>query len=342
MAVCYNKCIIFTGGAFMYDMVRDIFMPLNTEEIQQRRTGQWVTEFVDENNLQGTRLFNIQTGGLFQEHNILIRQHRRFASYPLHSHQFLEFNYMYSGSSKQIVNGIPLELKTGHLLLLDTNSKHELAPLNENDILLNFLFKTSDINIALLKKINRRSSSLTHDFLMNALFEFGYNETHLLLDLSKEPEIQVTLDQMILEYFSGKPIGNEVLNAYSQVLFLQLSRVYQSQLAKIYKKDVKSSLMIKVLQQIEDEYKTLTLGDLARNLGYNANYLSNLIKAQTGQTFKKLVTDQKLHEAHSLVLSTNLSVYDIAEYVGFSNKTQFYCKYREYFGDTPTNIRRIR
>ena len=42
---------------------------------------------------------------------------------------------------------------------------------------------------------------------MNAILEPGYNETHLLLHLAKEPEIQVTLDQMILEYFFKKTSG---------------------------------------------------------------------------------------------------------------------------------------
>lgn len=177
---------------------------------------------------------------------------------------------------------------------------------------------------------------------MNAILEPGYNETHLLLHLAKEPEIQVTLDQMILEYFSKKHLGNEIMNAFSQVLFLQLSRVYHSQLAKIYKKDGQSNLMIKILQRIESDYRTLNLKTLADELGYNPNYLSNLIKQQTGKSFKQLITNQRLHEAHDLILSTRFSIEEIATSVGFSNKTHFYKKYREYFGDTPIAVRKRR
>lgn len=323
-------------------IVQNIFLPYTPEEIEQKKTGQWVLEFEGEADSKADRQFKLEDHVIFQTDNILIRQHRRFAPYPMHSHQFLEFNYMYSGTSEQIVNGIPYTLKEGELLLLDVNSQHELLPLGEKDILLNFLFKTRDININLLKKIDNHSGSLTYDFLMNAILEPGYNETHLILDLSREPEIQVTLDQMILEFFSKKRLGNEIMNAFSQVLFLQLSRVYHSQLAKIYQKDGQSNLMIKILQQIENNYQSLTLGELADRLGYNPNYLSNLIKKHTGNTFKNLIIDQRLHEAHNLVLSTRLSVEAIAEYVGFSNKTQFYKKYREYFGDTPVNIRKYR
>lgn len=343
MSLCYYNRIIFTvGGSVLNAIVQNIFLPYTPEEIEQKKTGQWVLEFEGEADSKADRQFKLEDHVIFQTDNILIRQHRRFAPYPMHSHQFLEFNYMYSGTSEQIVNGIPYTLKEGELLLLDVNSQHELLPLGEKDILLNFLFKTRDININLLKKIDNHSGSLTYDFLMNAILEPGYNETHLILDLSREPEIQVTLDQMILEFFSKKRLGNEIMNAFSQVLFLQLSRVYHSQLAKIYQKDGQSNLMIKILQQIENNYQSLTLGELADRLGYNPNYLSNLIKKHTGNTFKNLIIDQRLHEAHNLVLSTRLSVEAIAEYVGFSNKTQFYKKYREYFGDTPVNIRKYR
>lgn len=326
----------------MNPFVQKIFLPYTPEELEQRKTGQWIKEFEGENLDEQDQQFKLDDLHLFQENNILIRQHRRFAYYPLHSHHFLEFNYMYCGTSEQIVNGLPITLKEGQLLLLDTNSRHELMPLGGKDILLNFLFKTNDININLLKKIDNRSGGLTYNFLMNAILEPGYNETHLLLHLSKEPEIQVTLDQMILEYFSKKHLGNEIMNAFSQVLFLQLSRVYHSQLAKIYKKDGQSNLMIKILQRIESDYRTLNLKTLADELGYNPNYLSNLIKQQTGKSFKQLITNQRLHEAQDLILSTRFSIEEIAASVGFSNKTHFYKKYREYFGDTPIAIRKQR
>jgi len=324
----------------MHSLIKKIFHPLNQEEVEQQRTGRWVNEFEYEEFNGKNKKFKLDDKILFQEKSILIRQHRRFAPYGLHSHEFLEFNYMYSGTSEQIVNGVPITLKEGQLLLLDTNSSHQLSALGENDILLNFLFRTKDININFLKNIDNHSKRLTYNFLMHTILDPSYNETHLLLDLSRDPEIQVTLEQMILEFLSNKSLGSNIMNSFSQLLFLQLSRVYHSQLDKIYQNDIKNTLIIKIIQKIENDYQTLTLYELANNLGYNRNYLSNLIKQQTGYTFTKLITDQRLHEAQHLIVSTRLPIETISEYVGFSNKTRFYKKYREYYGDTPINIRK--
>lgn len=133
-----------------------------------------------------------------------------------------------------------------------------------------------------------------------------------------------------------------MLNSYSQVLFLQLSRIYHSQLSKIYEGITNVDLLLRILQKIESSYRDITLSDLATELGYNKNYLSNTIKEKNGKTFKELVTEQRLKEAHQLILSTNATVDSIAEYVGYFNKTQFYKKYREYYKTTPNKIRNLR
>ncbi|WP_430620784.1 helix-turn-helix domain-containing protein [Enterococcus sp. DIV0800] len=82
--------------------------------------------------------------------------------------------------------------------------------------------------------------------------------------------------------------------------------------------------------------------ELAAELGYNRSYLSNLIKKETGKNFKQLVIEQRLHEAHHLLLTTNISIDIICEYVGFTNRTQFYKKFNELFNASPQNVRSMR
>lgn len=318
--------------------IQELFLPLDEIEITQKETGRFIEEFAEEEQNQ----FKLQDQLFFADRNILIRKHRRFAPYPKHSHQFLEFNYMLSGKSEQIVNGKRIVLEESQLMLLDTNSEHELMALGEEDILINFLFKTKELNIDLLKNIDNRSVGLTYDFIMNAILGPNYHENYLILDLHNNPEIQSTLTQMILEFYQNQHLGNEIINAHSQLLFLQLSRVYHSQLTKIYSDIKNADTIISVLQKIEQDYQTVTLDSLAMELGYNRNYLSNLIKKKTQKTFKELVTEERLQEAHRLITATNLPIETIAEYVGFSNKTQFYKKFKQRYNDTPYKIRSLK
>ncbi|QXN86047.1 AraC family transcriptional regulator [Tetragenococcus halophilus] len=321
------------------DYVEEIFLPIEDKEKQQLRTGKWVNEFLVEDEAKKYRQFRLENKVLFQESNIKIRKHRRFASYPKHSHQFLEFNYMYAGNSQQIVNGQQLNLREKQLLILDTNSSHSLSPLNKNDILINFLFKNENASIELLKNIDGRHEGMTYHYLMNAILEPEFNETHLLLDLSCDPEIQITLKQMILAFYNKNYLSDQILNAYTQVLFLQLSQLYHSQLAYIYPGESQNLHIIKVLQMIESDFSNLNLKSVADQLGFNPNYLSNLIRKVTGKTFTNLITYQRMKEAHHLLLATELPVNEIAEYVGFTNKSAFYKKFKLLFKNTPAKIR---
>lgn len=177
--------------------IEEYFLPLSDAEKVQKRTKRWLDEFDEEKS----SYLKIKNELFLENKTILIRKHRRFAAYPLHSHQFMEFNYMLQGESRQIVNGKELLLQEKQLLLLDQNSQHELLPLREEDLLINFLFKLSDINLSAFTKIDAKNTGVTYDFLINSVLDSDIHENYLLLDLTNNEEIQATLEQMIREFF---------------------------------------------------------------------------------------------------------------------------------------------
>ena len=121
--------------------------------------------------------------------------------------------------------------------------------------------------------------------------------------------------------------------------FYNFPRIYQSQVAAIYKDATQDDVMVKILQRIEESSATLTLNQLAKDIGYNRNYLSNLIKKRTQSTFKELVTKERLKNAQQLLIATTLPIEEISQYTGFSSKTQFYKKFREQYDQTPKELR---
>lgn len=72
--------------------------------------------------------------------DIYISKHNRYAPYPEHSHEFLEFNYQLSGNSSQTINGEKYVLSEGDLLLMDSGSIHSIDSLGKDDILLNIYY----------------------------------------------------------------------------------------------------------------------------------------------------------------------------------------------------------
>ena len=64
-----------------------------------------------------------------------------------------------------------------------------------------------------------------------------------------------------------------------------------------------------------------------------------MLKKQTGMTFIAYVQDVRLSEAKQRLLTTDDSIEDIAEAVGYENKGYFYKIFTKKYGITPAKMR---
>ena len=269
--------------------------------------------------------------------DIYISRHNRYADYPTHTHTFLEMNYMLQGHATEIVDDKKITLNTGDLLLLDEGSTHSIKALGDNDLLINILFRTKNISINLLNDL-RRSNNIFYDFLLSQVIEdSNHKRDYLVFTKKRNNEVQETLDRIIDEYYLKRDFSNSIIKSYLSILLVQLVREYP--LNGPHQENKSSLLAIKVLKAIAEEYKTVSLEELANRYNYNKNYLSNIFKSEVGQTFSEVLTRQRLIQAHTLIASTSLPIATIMEQVGIKNKTFFYQKYKNYYKTLPSTDR---
>lgn len=309
---------------------------LNPLEIKQQQNHNYIEEMP--NNainkvLSKEKQTKVLNNYFFRNKDIYISRHNRFAPYPTHSHTFLEFNYMLSGSAAQIIDGKPIQLHQGDLLLLDAGTQHSIATLGEKDLLINILFKNSNINIDLLKDL-RRSHSVLYDFLLKSSINVqNEKESFILFKTANNNKISQIIDAIIEEYFLKKEYSNTVIKAYLQILITNLVRDYHVPDHRPQGKKYK--LVIALLNEIDKNYKTITLQKMAHKYSYNRNYLSNLFKKEVGKSFTDIVIQKKMTQAHTLITSTTLPISTIIETVGISNKNYFYKKYYAFYKEKP-------
>lgn len=273
----------------------------------------------------------------FKNKDIYISRHNRYADYPTHTHTFLEMNYMLQGHATEIVDDKKITLNTGDLLLLDEGSTHSIKALGDNDLLINILFRTKNISINLLNDL-RRSNNIFYDFLLSQVIEdSNHKRDYLVFTKKRNNEVQETLDRIIDEYYLKRDFSNSIIKSYLSILLVQLVREYP--LNGPHQENKSSLLAIKVLKAIAEEYKTVSLEELANRYNYNKNYLSNIFKSEVGQTFSEVLTRQRLIQAHTLIASTSLPIATIMEQVGIKNKTFFYQKYKNYYKTLPSTDR---
>lgn len=268
----------------------------------------------------------------FKNKNIYISKHNRYAPYPMHTHTFLEINYMLRGGADEVVGHENIHLNQGDLLLLDVGCKHSIGYLGTNDLLINILFQDRTINIDLLNSL-RSSRSVLYEFLVNRKVGVGNRAPYLLFRQENGREIQETLDRIIEEYYLQRDYADTIIKAYLSILIAQLVRNYSVDVEEDLTKS--QVLVTKILQDINDNDSTISLSYVAQKYGYNRNYLSNLFRSIVGETFSNVLTKQRIMHAHTLLSSTQMPVSEVIKQVGISNRTFFYKKYREYYNKTP-------
>lgn len=98
----------------------------------------------------------------------------------------------------------------------------------------------------------------------------------------------------------------------------------------------------KVLEIIRTEYgnENLNLSDIGTRLHVSANYLSQLIRKDTGDSFVKLLTTRRMDSAKKLLETTALKVGEIAAQCGYSDPYYFSHCFKKHFGQTPISLRR--
>ena len=99
----------------------------------------------------------------------------------------------------------------------------------------------------------------------------------------------------------------------------------------------------KIIYYIHRNYKNdITLADIAKQFHYNENYLSDILKSQTGQSFTELLREIRVFHAASLLLTTDAPISKIGFDVGFSSNETFLRVFKAHYGCSPSEYRKLR
>jgi YesN/AraC family two-component response regulator len=98
-----------------------------------------------------------------------------------------------------------------------------------------------------------------------------------------------------------------------------------------------------VFRYIESNYhRAITLGDVAKAIGYSPAYLTNLTREQTGQPIQKWIIERRMIAAQQLLIETDQIVEQIATQVGYQHTVHFFRQFRQFYGTTPQSWRNLK
>lgn len=91
-----------------------------------------------------------------------------------------------------------------------------------------------------------------------------------------------------------------------------------------------------ILQNVESD---LTLEDIAAHTGYTPYYFSRKFKQETGESVNHYIKAQKIEHSKILLMTTDLSIQEIADKLSLCSPTYFSSAFHSLTGCTPTQYR---
>ncbi|WP_277678106.1 response regulator transcription factor [Gracilibacillus dipsosauri] len=162
------------------------------------------------------------------------------------------------------------------------------------------------------------------------IFSVMLMEDHATVPDSKPKEGQQALFEKIYQFTTAK----ELLSWMT----MQIEQWVDSYKA-ILKGKKTSRLVIAVKEYVEEYYdQEITLTEIADSLYVNRNYLSQLFKKVTGESFVHYLNHYRINKAKKLLSEKRYMVYEISEMVGYQNSTYFSQVFKAITGRSPSEF----
>ena len=99
--------------------------------------------------------------------------------------------------------------------------------------------------------------------------------------------------------------------------------------------------MMKAVHIIEEQLEDLpTIGEIASEVGLNANKLQQGFKEILGKTVNDYITEKRLENARLLLLNTDYTLSAITSIIGYKSPSYFSKMFNDYYGVLPSEFRK--
>lgn len=268
--------------------------------------------------------------------DISIIKNARFDSTPLHNHNHIEINYMYSGSCKQMIDGHEIILKKGQMTLIDTKTAHSIGYTGEDDILINLIIKKDYLNNSFFSKLT--DNNLITSFFINAISNDNTDLNYLIFNTENNQRLQNFILEFIYEYYFPSLNSHEIKNSLFLLIILEMINTLENSI-NLQSVSKSNSIIISALQYMEENFIDCTLESTANYLGINPCYLTTLLKKNFDYSYKELIIKLRMQYAAKLLLNTEHSIDQIAHSSGYSNLSFFYKKFNNFYNCSPKEYR---
>lgn len=255
-----------------------------------------------------------------------------------HRHDFLEFSYVIEGEGYETINDVKHTMTKGTFTFVQPYQVHEIftAP-GSTLILYNCMFSMD------LLMEPRQDTGLM------GLIDLDGLPSYVQLEGRHNDQMLQLIEDMFKEYNGNEPWRLTMLQVRLKQILVAFDRYRRQSAAGAAATSATAGAPIRnasiwpIIHYIHQNYQDdLTLSDLAARFSMSLSRISEVIKETTGQTFVHFLHDLRVRHACSLLVSTEMSVAEIAHEVGYGSYNTFARVFRETKGVVPKDYRKLK
>ncbi|KNZ41003.1 AraC family transcriptional regulator [Acetobacterium bakii] len=316
---------------------------INSDDISPKELSDVLKQF-GEDEFQSDPVQNLSRDNTTYPENLFIQSHSDIAvvrrpryrpHHKMHQHDFIEITYVYHGICTFIgPNHDKVSLKKGDLLLLATNTKHQLHTDADDSIVFHIAIRRSTFDKAFITLLD--SQDVLSQFFSRVIYG-STPASYVLFELTDDKKISNLFLEMTHEMEQFDNTSRRMLNIYFEWLCVYLIRSYDY---KIWIENLQSPPkdMVKILNYMRDNIKSITLKETARAFNYSKSYFCKIIKRYTGKTYGSIITELRMQKSCELLKNEQISIEEIASIVGYEDVSSFYRSFKRTYHITPSQF----
>ncbi len=265
--------------------------------------------------------------------DINVGMHPRYMPGMMHCHNFYEIQYVVSGSFTQQIGIDELHLTKGDICFITPKTSHSLRINSHKTIVINIIVKSSTFQSTFTSFMGR--NDIISDYFTRSVYHSS-RSPYILCKTNSEEILTDIIFRLTDECQKPGKYSPRYRNAMLELLFIELLRLHEYHFTLgTSTENVNNESILAIIRYIQSNYKTTTLKDVADFFNYNETYLSRLIKKFSGQTYSEMIRTIRVQHAANLIIEGQLSIQEITDEIGYTDRSHFYRTFKKYYGVSP-------
>lgn len=220
----------------------------------------------------------------------------------------------------------------------ESNVAFEFIRNNDIDIVISDITLCDISGLDVARKILKKNFHCMFILVSNS-HEFSYEVARDCIDVGVADYLIKPLKKEVLTNSLNRVI--EKLQLYEQYYMKPISQPLTNDLSEMSLSETQAEKIYDFI--VKNHTETISMSDITSEFYFSESYINKLLVKYKGKSFKRILNDIRIEHAKSLMMKyPQMSISEIANFVGFNNAHYFSRVYKAYTGLSPSYDRAMK